>query len=357
MKPIIYVKGSDISDVRLQKFVRYFVGRNEDISFWGWSRDGQKLSVDGVKCRYLLTGGGYGKKSKLFFFYFLWVIVVFFKCLKTNLKEKTVIAIDFDSALPVYLASKFKKIDYIYEVYDDFALRYNFPSIVKRFVHKRDTIIMKRSKCVIHVDSNRVTYKDCQWIIIENTPNDYWRGVARPYDNLKHKFAIIGYFSDARGMEQIYKFAKENNKVLFLLVGRFTSEKMKEEFMALSNVESYDLMPQMELFDLMKDCCGIFSLYNPRLEINRYAASNKVYDAMMMGIPVITNREVINSAYIQENGFGIVVDYEYGDSWSSLSNPSFVKVAKELGIKGRDLYLKEYRFDVLVENRLVPVLE
>ena len=356
MKPIIYVKGSDLNDVRLQKFIHYFVGRGEDVSFWGWSRDGQKASVDRVNISYLLTGGGYGKKSRLFFFYILWAIVVFFKCLITNLKGKIIIAIDFDSALPVYWASKFKKIDYIYEVYDDFALRYNFPSIVKRFVHKRDTKIMKRSKCVIHVDANRVTYKDCQWIIIENTPNDYWKGEVRPYDNLKLKFAIIGYFSDARGMEQIYKFAKENNKVQFLLVGRFTSEKMKEEFLELSNVESHDLMPQMQLFDLMKDCCGIFSLYNPGLEINRYAASNKVYDAMMMGIPVITNNEVINSAYIKEKGFGLVVDYEYGDSWRILAEPSFIAVAKELGRKGRDLYLKEYRFDALVENRLLPII-
>ena len=357
MKPIIYIKGSDINDVRLQKFIHYFVKRGEYVSFWGWSRDGQKASVEGVNSCYLLTGGGYGKKSRLFFFYILWAIVVFFKCLITNLKGKIIIAIDFDSALPVYWASKFKKIEYLYEVYDDFALRYNFPSSVKKFVHKKDTKIMKNSKCVIHVDANRVSFKECKWIIIENTPNDYWRGEVRPYDNMKHKFAIIGYFSDARGMEQIYRFAQANTSIQFLLVGRFTSDNMKKEFISLPNVEFHDLMPQMELFDLMKDCCGIFSLYNPGLEINRYAASNKVYDAMMMGIPVITNREVINSAYIQENGFGIVVDYEYGDSWSSLSNPSFVKVAKELGIKGRDLYLKEYRFDALVENRLVPVLK
>jgi hypothetical protein len=272
------------------------------------------------------------------------------------LKGKIIIAIDFDSALPVYCASKFKKLEYIYEVYDDFALRYNFPSSVKKFVHKKDTKIMKNSKCVIHVDANRVSYKDCKWIIIENTPNDYWRGEVRPYDNLKHKFAIIGYFSDARGMEQIYKFAKENLDIQFLLVGRFTSDKMKEDFLVLPNVESHDLMPQMQLFDLMKNCCGIFSLYNPGLEINRYAASNKVYDAMMMGIPVITNKEVINSAFIKEMGFGLVVDYEYGDSWKQLTDDSFPESAKKFGVKGRELYLKEYRFDTLVENRFLPVL-
>lgn len=42
MKDIIYIKGSEITDVRLQKFIHYFVDRGENISFWGWSRDGQK---------------------------------------------------------------------------------------------------------------------------------------------------------------------------------------------------------------------------------------------------------------------------------------------------------------------------
>ncbi len=166
MKSIIYIKGSEVEDVRLQKFLNYFIKKGENLSFWGWSRMKRKMEMAGVNTTCLLSGGGYGKRGKLFFYYFLWFFVVFFKCLRTNLKDKIIIAIDCDSALPVYWASKLKKIDYIYEVYDDFSLRYRFPSFVKSFVHNKDVKIMRSAKCVIHVDSNRGLFKDFKWMLM-----------------------------------------------------------------------------------------------------------------------------------------------------------------------------------------------
>lgn len=357
MKSIVYVKGSEISDVRLQKFLKFFSENQNDLCFWGWSRDGKKPSMNGVETHYLLTGGGYGKKSKLFFFYILWVLVVFFKCLRTNLNDKVIIAIDFDSALPVYWASKFKKINYIYEVYDDFALRYNFPSFIKRYVHKKDTRIMKKSKCVIHVDENRVSYKDCKWIVIENTPADFFDEKLRDYNEIENKFAVIGYFSRQRGVQSILEFAKKNPQAKFLVVGRFIEQENKEAYMALHNVEYHDFMLQKDLYRMMTNCCAIFSLYDPSVEINRLAASNKVYDAMMFGIPVITNKEVINSGFIKEHHIGFVIDYDYNETWACLTNGDFLVNVQKMGSNGRDLYLNKYQFSELVKQRLLPVLE
>lgn len=357
MKSIVYIKGSELTDVRLQKFLRFFVERGDDLSFWGWSRDGKKAGMNNVKTKYLLTGGGFGKKSKLFFYYILWSIVVFFKCLRSNLKDKIVIAIDFDSAFPVYWASKFKRINYIYEVYDDFALRYKFPSSVKNYIHKLDTKIMKKSSCVIHVDENRVKYKDCNWIVIENTPADFFDGKYREYSDIENKFAVIGYFSRQRGVLSILDFARNNPQAKFLVVGRFIDQEDKDAYMALPNVEYHDFMLQKDLYGMMTNCCAIFSLYDPTVEINRLAASNKVYDSMMFGIPVITNKEVINSGFIKQHNLGFVIDYDYNDTWKCLTNESFMDNVHEMGSCGRELYLNKYQFSELVKQRLLPVLE
>ena len=357
MKSIVYIKGSAISDVRLQKFLKFFSENKNELVFWGWSRDGKKPSMNGVDTHYLLTGGGYGKKNKLFFFYILWVLVTFFKCLRTKLKDKVIIAIDFDSALPVYWASKFKKINYIYEVYDDFALRYNFPGFIKRYIHTKDTRIMKKSSCVIHVDENRVSYKDCKWIVIENTPVDFFDGQLRDYNEIDNKFAVIGYFSRQRGVQSILDFAQKNPQAKFLVVGRFIEQVDKDAYMALPNVECHDFMLQKELYKKMGSCCAIFSLYDPNVEINRLAASNKVYDAMMFGIPVITNKEVINSGFIKDQNIGFVIDYDYNESWDCLKSEDFMDKVKEMGANGRNLYLRQYQFTELVKQRLMPVLD
>ena len=179
----------------------------------------------------------------------------------------------------------------------------------------------------------------------------------RDYDEIKEQFAVIGYFSRQRGMDSIYEFAKNNQKKEFLVVGLFIEDEDKKAFLALPNVEYHDLMPQTELYKKMTHCCAIFSLYNPNVEINRLAASNKVYDAMMFGIPVITNKEVINSGFIKDNNIGFVIDYEYNETWNCLSSPDFMDQVKERGMKGRNLYLNQYIFSKLVKQRLLPVLE
>lgn len=357
MKPIIYIKGSSLLDVRLQKFLSFFVNRGEDIAFWGWSRDGNKPCMKGVEAQYLLSGGGFGKKSKLFIYYILWVIIVFLRCMRTNLKEKVIIAVDFDSSLPIYWASKFKKINYIYEVYDDFALRYRFPSFVKKFVHRKDIKIMKRAKCVIHVDENRVNFKDCNWIVIENTPTDFFDGELRNYSEIENKFAVIGYFSRQRGVQSILDFAKNNPKAKFLVVGRFIEQEDKDAYLALPNIDYHDFMPQKDLYSMMVNCCAIFSLYDPTVEINRLAASNKVYDAMMFGIPVITNKEVINSGFIKEHNLGFVIDYDYNETWSCLTDHSLMDTVRKMGSSGRELYLTKYQFTELVKQRLLPIVD
>ena len=356
MKPIIYVKGSDITDVRLQKFLHYFVNRGSDVAFWGWSRRGRKTGFEKVDYSYLLSGGGYGNKSKLFFFYLLWIMAVFIKCLRTNLKDKIIIAIDFDSALPVYWASKFKRINYIYEIYDDFSLRYRFPSFIKSFVHRKDIAIMKRSECVVHVDENRAIFKGCKWIVVENTPNDYFNGAPRNYDEIEYLFAVTGHFSNQRGLRSIYEFAKRTPQAKFLVVGDFQIKEDEKDFCALPNVTHFGFMLQNELFEKMKHCCAVFSLYDPSVEINRLAASNKIYDAMMFGIPVITNKEVVNSKFIRDNHLGFVVDYTYNETWSCLCSDDFLQKVKAFGSNGRRLYLDSFQFSSLVEQRLVPVL-
>lgn len=355
---ILFIKGDDVSNVRLAKYIRCLTNLGHDVTFLGWKRiSTQKSDINTDKCRYLLYGGGFGSR-KLLLLYPIWMIKVFFAILfANNLKNKKIIAVNFDSALPTFLACKLRQLPFVYEIHDEFALSYRFPSVVKRCIRIFDHIIMRNSAFVIHVDVNRITYKKCRYIVIENSPEDYWKGNVRPYDNLTNTFAVIGNISQTRGIDQIYEFAKLNNDVKILLVGKFYDLKLKDMLLQLDNIEYHDYMPQDRLFKLMEKCCAIFSLYDPALEINRLAASNKVYDAMMMGIPVITNKDVINSKFIKEKEVGFVINYHYDDTWGELTSPKFIEYAVRMGRNGRKLYLDEYQFSKMTQNRLIPMLE
>lgn len=357
MKSILYIKSSNIEDVRLAKFVKLFSKENVDVKFWGWERVKSNLFIpNNVKIEYILKGGGYGG-IRLLPYYFLWIIKVFLKAIFTKkIDEYNVIAINFDSALPLYLVSKFKKFEYIYEIYDEFALSYKFPSWLVKIIKKIDAKIINKAKYVIHVDANRNTIANSKTIIIENTPYDFYEQKNIDSNLMKLCFAIIGNISEVRGMSHIYSFAKDNPNIHFILAGTFYNKEYEEKFLLLPNVTYYKRMPQNDLFDIIKKCCGIFSIYDPTLEINRLAASNKVYDAMMLGVPVITNPEVINSAFIKNNKIGFIIDYNYNTSWDILKEKEFLCKAKIYGANGRKLYEDKYIFDKMVKERLFPIL-
>lgn len=356
MKSILYIKGSSINDVRIQKFISFFDSRHICVHFWGWNRTA-KDKGNNDRASYLLTGGGYGSHI-LLLAYPLWMIVLFCNLLfSRSLKKYIIIAINFECGLPLYLISKIRNVPYIYEVYDEFAISHNFPLLVKKMLIKLDHRIMRKARFVIHVDANRITYNQCKTVIIENSPYDYYCGKDINYDLMKHSFAIVGNISRTRGIDQIYLFAQKHPEISFLLAGTFYDSIYKKMLLSLPNITYYERMPQEELFKKMIQCCGIFSLYDPSLEINRLAASNKVYDAMMLGIPVITNPEVTNSKFIKEHNVGIIVNYKCDETWNILAKSDFLNLARNIGKCGRDLYLKEYKFENMVENRLLPLID
>jgi hypothetical protein len=352
MKPILYVKGSSINDVRLNKFIKYFNQKNHLVYFIGWNRNSSESIEKSQYINYIFTGGG-SFNSRLIFYYPIWIIKVFlFFLFKKDLLKYNIIAINFDSALPVYLASWFKKFDYVYEVYDDIALSYNFPIYIKSLLSFIDRKIAQRASHIIHVDKNRVNFLHEKTIIIENTPFDHFKGSSRFYNKVRHKFAVTGLLNDNRGLDQILAFALEHIEIEFLFVGDISNSTIINKINSSNNITWEKYRPQEELFYLMEDCCAIFSLYNPDLEINRLAASNKVYDSMMLGIPVITNTEVLNSQIIKDNELGYIVNYKYDETWTFLAHPGFILKAIELGRKARHFYLGNYVFEDIVESTI-----
>ena len=352
----LFIKGDSLRNVRLNKFISCLTRIGHAVSFWGWDRASTNQTDDRLaECRYLCSGGEFGKSA--IWRYPIWMCKVFWAVLfRRGIKECQIVAVNFDSALPVCLAGLIRRVRFIYEIRDEFALSYNFPSWLKRCILAIDHWIIRRARFVLHVDTNRITYDKGKFVVIENAPEDYWNGRDRSYANMRPIFAVVGNLSHGRGLKEICKFAKRNKHVTILVAGTLYDQESRNILKTIENMIYKERMPQKELFRCMENCCGIFSLYDPSLEINRLAASNKVYDAMMMGIPVITNKDVQNSKYIHEMGVGIIVDYEYNESWRALESKDFMQRAVRIGSKGRQLYLAKYQFDRMIEERFIPAV-
>ena len=345
---ITIIKNSVCSNhVRVSKFIRYFKEKNFKLSIWSWRRCVNEASPNQQE-EHLLNGGGYGGLN-LLIFYPTWFIIILFRVLFTkHTSKKLYFVIDFDSALPVWIASLFKSnVVYIYDIHDDFELRYKFPKLIAFLVREIDYLIKKHAALVIHVDDNRVRPRDKKFIIIRNVPAEY-KGPRLPKQT-KKTFAVIGLIAKTRGIESITKFAIENPHFRFVLAGDLIDD-FAQTFASLINVDYLGKLSQNDLFHKIGNTDFIFSLYNPNLEINRASASNKLYDAMMLGIPVIVNDGLYVSNWVRDSRIGIVVNFKYDFTWKQLLRDS--NQFRVFGQNGRKLYTQKFSYHVNFVSKL-----
>lgn len=348
---ITFLKGSNCyKHVRVSKFIRYFQELQWSIRAFCWLRNESVRDHEDREI-YIFKGGGFGGR-KLLIFYPFWMLTVFFKFLfYKQEKDELLFAIDFDSAFPLYLAKKLNNsLRYIYDIHDEFAIRYRLPKILKQFIRWLDRKTRCAAELTIHVDDIRVSEIDDEYVVIHNSPEDFYeeRTVCFNEPN-KRVFCISGLLSAGRGMASLINFAKYSH-ARFIVAGELLDDSAKA-FVALPNVNYLGYISQAELFSRISVCDAIFSLYDPSLEVNRLAASNKLYDAMMLGIPVITNYGLAMANVVRGLQCGFIVPFDYDSSWQMTLSVS-VNDYQQKGQNGRTEYLASFSYESNFKNKL-----
>lgn len=356
-RTILFIFPSSVDAVRLQKFAQFFCQHNYTLEFIGWNRYPNKIYTDNKfsSIQFLIKGGGEG--TRILPLLYIWFITKLFFVLlfKKGLNDKILFAINFESAFVLWCISKFRPIRYVYDIWDELAISHKFPSWVKTCIRFFDKKIRKASCFYIHVDENRVSDIDSEnYIIIYNSPFDYIKN-KQGKNSYNNSFAVTGWLNDTRGLKSILHFAEKNPLIKFIVVGEFINKETEKKYIEIPNIEYHHFMSQSDLFKIIGSCRGIFSLYDPTIEINKLAASNKLYDAMMLSIPVIVNEGILAADLVRNAGIGFVVNYDYNETWQVLETYDNTVIAS-MGQKGRNLYLQRYEFSKMLETVLLPAL-
>lgn len=358
---ITFIFSAFPDSVRLNKIVLFCKKNGYEINICYWNRYITNNDVlDQFTVKKMIVKRDINRGFMMYIYYFIYMIFLFNWAIWQRSKDRLYYAINFESAFPLMLASLINhRLKYVYDIWDEITISHNFPTWIKKILYMQDHKIRRHAECVIHVDESRLSKIDdgCRTQIVYNSPYDYFKktDIDNCFDE-RNAFAVTGWLNDTRGLDSILSFAISNRKVKLIVVGEFLNKETEKKYLAEDNIEYHLFMPQNQLFQLIKGCKGVFSLYDPTIEINRLAASNKLYDAMMLGIPVICNNGILAVDFIIKNNIGFVVDYSYNDSWNVLLESTSEKY-KEMGNNGRGLYLRKYEFDAMLNQRMLPILK
>jgi glycosyltransferase involved in cell wall biosynthesis len=354
-------------DTGLVRIIRSLCRRYSIIVF-GWNREGRRsykieeltneiagkrspncnLALKILRLRAPVREVTIMKNLPLVIFLPLFWIWVFFNLVIS--KPKIVHACDLDTVLPCYIYKKIFRKKMIFYVFDRYAMtfvpkRYKFLFYViqntEEFFSREADVLVTVGKKVL--DTFKKKPEHCA--IITNSPEDYKH---ENRDNFRKRDLLTlvygGHIMPGRGLENIASAVRDLENVEFRIYGLVIDKELLNELISIPNVKYMGYLNSSDEYyksiitaDVM---IAVYALSVPSYSITMH---NKTYEAMMCGIPIITN---LSPEFVEEIGFGIIVDYDsIVDIRSALirlrDNP---ELCKSLGNNGRRAFLEKYNW-------------
>jgi glycosyltransferase involved in cell wall biosynthesis len=191
---------------------------------------------------------------------------------------------------------------------------------------------------------------------IMNCAEDHLSGtLPRPEKEL-FTIAFTGHIRRHRGLETLTAAISDLKDVELIITGRTEDKALLTQIQEISNVKYLGFLEYGEVLTVEADSDLIVALYDLMSHTqNKYVVGNKLFEAMMSGVPIITNvaQEIVN-----ETECGIIVEYNNIEQIKEAiitlrDNP---QLRKRLGHNGRKAFLKKYNWDIM-EQRLYKIYD
>lgn len=345
------------------KLIPALVKRGWKVSVLGWDRENAFPRIEqigGLHLRTILRGGGYASKRLLAWLPLWWIVTIL---TLLRVKPRLVMAIDFECGVPCAFASVFGRYRYVYNVRDNYSLRYPWPNSIARLLEWIDRGIMKRADYVIFPDECRVP----RWFqgqekirIIRNCAPE----LAQQSDHLDTDpdpdyltVYTMGYLRESRGVGLLLDAIDRLPRVRVVAAGNCPEADLRSRLSSHPRVNFHGPLPMDKALRLCKVADLIFTFYDPSTEINRLAVSNKWSDAMMMSRPILINSEVVKSKWLEESGVALTCSYDLEDLVATLrSARSDKELLRKMGRRARHIYEQGYSWEVM-EDRIAELLD
>lgn len=313
------------SSPRVEKYIEFYEKMGISFLSVGWDRLGDDLQRE--KTIYYKEKSGYnigGLRASIF--RLKWMIFLL-KTFYLNRKYITTIhAFDLDTAFPACVYKLFFncKVKVIFDVCDWFsATLYNQNSFILSIFKKMEKFTIKYSDEVIICEPERIeqiSYKlNHKELIVPNIPS--FSDMTFLYQDDKYKFkndkiivSYVGGFSMYRMLNELLDIAEQG--LINLLIAGYGSEDVEmrcEKASALANIKYWGRVPYKEGLNIMYNSELIYAMYSKSNPNHYYAASNKYYEAMMLGKPILSTKGINLATKITNDRIGYVVEESLSD--------------------------------------------
>ncbi len=366
---IVFCRSNPIApDPRVTKAANTLAEAGYDVTLLGWDRSGNYLShekVDGISCYRLSIQAPYGKGLGNLRALLRWQWALLTWLWQNRSQFEIVHACDFDTVIPALVCKWLFGKRVVYDIFDFYAdhLR-STPQWIKELIRRVDLKSVGCVDALILADDFRrgqiTIAKSPASTVIYNTPVDQPNLAkiehgSEPSDTLR--VVYVGLLQVERGLLDLLSLMKDNPTWRLDLAG-FGGDQESILLFAkdLPNVSWHGRVSYHRSLSLSSKADLIWALYDPEIRNHRYASPNKLFEAMMLGKPVVVARHTHVDQIVEREHCGIVIPYGDFDAieeaLSSFQRDPQLRFV--LGENGRQAYEQRYSW-VIMEARLLKL--
>lgn len=319
----------------------------------GWDREARHAATqkgEGFDIMRAQFRGKYGGGIQNLYGILRWSLWLFH--VHCKLRPKVIHAYDFDTIIPALIARSFIKCKVVYDIADWYAASRRV-GWLGPLLARAERLACRKADLVIIAHEARlqqIGFVPQKLLVLYNVPQDRYEVVSQA--GRHDYFVYVGVLQPDRGLKQI--ITSVSNLGVKLIIGGFGPEEIYCKTMASmqENIEFLGKIPYEQTLKLEASALAILALYDPAWPNNRLAAPNKLYEAMMLGRPLITTRETLVGQFVEQEKIGIAVTYgdiqELTEALKRLrDNP---EEGEEMGRRARTLYETRYSFSKQCEK-------
>lgn len=293
------------------------------------------------------------------FLHFEWSLLVW---LVRNRKNYDIIhAFDLDTGIAAWLIRKLYRQKLVFHVLDSYADTHFFSdSPIKRMVHKMEMALINSAEATLICTEERKaqiqlsTPKRLE--IIHNTPNYSVKNETNRFElkasNAEVKIAYVGTQCCGRGIEELIRAVIQDHRFELHIGGYGPLDDMiRSAAQQCNRIHFYGKLPYAQTLSLEEQCDLMVALYDPKLPNHRYCAPNKLYEALMLGKPLLMCENTGWDQLFQEEKIGYLISYsqegiahglnklyEVKDQWATMSDA------------GKHLYQQRYSWETMKQR-------
>ena len=297
----------------------------------------------------------YGTLRLAIYFPIFWMWVFIKLCLH---RPKIIHACDLATILPCYIYKVLFGRKLIFDVLDRYGMTYipkNKNVLFKALyslVNSLEEIFAKNSDVLLAVsDKIFLTFrkKPRNCVTIMNCPEDHFINRSRWGTN-GFKLLFTGAIRTGRGLQTIRDIVLDLKDTELVITGKIKDIKLQNEIDGIPNIKYHGFLDRNKLLDLEISSDVMIALYDLNLQRQyEYGMANKVLEAMMCGLPIITN---ISHELVNDTKCGIIVEYGNVEQIKQAiitlrDNP---ELRRFYGTNGRKAFLEKYNWTRMEEK-------